>query len=206
MDEFALVESTYDKIATEYTNRYGDSPFIMQNIGKFSTLMRPKGKILDLGCGSGRAMKHFIEKGFSVVGIDFSEGMLKLARERVPQADLRKMNMNKLKFPDGNFDGIWSNFTLLHVPTREIQVVLNECFRVLKPKGIFFISTGVGTDEEGVEEEWLKKGEKMFFNSLSKESLTKHLINAGFKIETIGVEEDAPENDDHPILYIYARK
>jgi ubiquinone/menaquinone biosynthesis C-methylase UbiE len=179
---------------------------MLKNIDKFSAMMALNGKILDLGCGSGRAMKHFIEKGFSVVGIDFSEEMLKLARKRVPQADLQKMDMRKLKFPDESFDGIWSNFTLLHVPAREIPTVLNECFRVLKPNGIFFVSVGVGIDQEGVEEEWLKKGEKMFFNSMSKESLTKYLITAGFTVETIGVEEDAPENDDHLILYIYARK
>jgi ubiquinone/menaquinone biosynthesis C-methylase UbiE len=206
MDEFALVENTYNKIANQYTNRYGDSSFIMRNIDKFSKLLPLKGKILDLGCGSGRAMKHFMDRGFDVVGIDFSEGMLKLARERISHANLRKMNMRKLEFVAESFDGIWSNFSLLHVPNREIQIVIKECFRVLKPNGIFYIAVGSGNDQESIEDEWLKKGEKMFFNSISKESLRAHLTVAGFKIEEINVEEDAPENDDHPILYLYARK
>jgi ubiquinone/menaquinone biosynthesis C-methylase UbiE len=206
MDEFTLVEDTYNKIATEYTNRYGDSPLFMRCVNRFSKLMPIKGKLLDLGCGSGRAAKHFIKKGFTVVGIDFSEEMLKIAREKVPHADFQKMDMRKLKFPSQSFDGIWSNFSLLHIPKREIKIVLDECFRVLKPNGIFYGAVSLGADQEGVEAEWLKEGEKMFFHGMSKEGLKKYLTSAGFSIKEIAVKQDPSENDNTPILYTFAIK
>ncbi len=206
MDEHSIVKNTYNQIAKDYTERYGDSPFLLEQLEKFSSKIPSKGKILDLGCGSGRATRHFIAKRFSVIGIDFSEGMLGLARKRLPDADFRCMDIKNLDFPDKFFDGVWSCFSLLHIPKREIKTILDECWRVLKKGGILYISVSLGKGREGFQEEWLKKGTKMFFYGMSKNGLIKHLLASKFSIEEIGIKKDTPENDNIPILYVFAKK
>ncbi len=169
-------------------------------------MLPSRAKVLDLGCGSGRASQHLLDKELSVTGIDFSQEMLKLAEKRVPGVNFQKMDMRKLTFPDGAFDGVWTSFSLIHIPRKEIKQVLGECRRVLKNNGVIFVSTSLGEEKEGLEDEWLKKGLKMFFYRMSQKGLQNHLQSAHFKIEEIAVKRDALENEDTPILYAFARK
>lgn len=205
MDSYIAVKGIYNQIAEEYTRRYGYSPFLLKNVKKFSSKIAAGGRVLDLGCGSGRALKLFAEKGFTTVGIDFSDAMLQLAKKLVLGASLKKMDIRQLEFPDASFDGIWSCFSLLHIPKRDIRTVFSGLRRVLKPGGVLFVAVSLGNEEEGFEDEWLKKGTKMFFYNMSKEGLVKHLEAARFSIEEIGTEIDSEENGDNPILYAYAR-
>lgn len=205
MDPYITIKGIYNQIAEAYTKRYGYSPFLLKNVKKFSSKLAAGGRVLDLGCGSGRALKLFVEKGFTVVGIDFSDAMLRLAKKLALGASLKKMDIRQLEFPDASFDGIWSCFSLLHIPKRDIGAVLSGLRRVLKPEGGLFVAVSLGDEKEGFEDEWLKKGTKMFFYKMSKKGLVKHLKAAGFSIEEIGTEIDSEENGDNPILYAYAR-
>lgn len=205
MDSYIAIKDIYNQIAEAYAKRYGYSLFLLRNAKKFSSKLPSGGRVLDLGCGSGRALKLFTEKGFTVVGIDFSEAMLRLAKKLVLGASLKKMDIRQLEFPDASFDGIWSCFSLLHIPKRDIGAVLSGLRRVLKPGGVLFVAVSLGNEEEGFEDEWLKKGTKMFFYKMSKKGLLKHLEAAGFSIEEIATEIDSEENGDRPILYAYAK-
>lgn len=205
MDPDTTIKDTYNQIAKKYTKRYGYSPFLLKNVKKFSSKLAAGGRVLDLGCGSGRALKLFVEKGFTVVGVDFSDAMLGFAKKLVLGASLKKMDIRQLEFPDASFDGIWSCFSLLHIPKRDIGTVLSGLRRVLKPGGLLFVAVSLGNEEEGFEDEWLKKGTKMFFYKMSKKGLVKHLKETRFSIEEIGIEIDSEENEDCPILYAYAK-
>src|SRR5438309_681986 len=44
------------------------------------------GLVVDVGCGSGIAAQHFVQRGYDVVGIDASRAMIRLARARAPHA------------------------------------------------------------------------------------------------------------------------
>lgn len=205
MDPYTTIKDVYNQIAKKYTKCYGYSPFLLRNVKKFSSKIPLGGRVLDLGCGSGRALKLFVEKGFTVVGIDFSDAMLGLTKKLVLGASLKKMDIRQLEFPDASFDGIWSCFSLLHIPKRDVGTVFSGLRRVLEPGGVLFVAVSLGNEEEGFEDEWLKKGAKMFFYKMSKEGLAKHLKKARFSIEEIGTEIDLEENEDCPILYAYAK-
>ena len=56
------------------------------------------GKILDLGCGNGRAVKYFIDSGFQGVGVDVSDKMLELARRHIPKGVFFKKEFTKINF------------------------------------------------------------------------------------------------------------
>ena len=64
----------------------------------------PGSRLLDLGCGAGTAMLLAAKRGATVTGIDASDGMLAYARDRLPDADLRDGEIERLPYPDGSFD------------------------------------------------------------------------------------------------------
>ena len=61
-------------------------------------------RVLDVGCGSGVALRVAAELGAEVYGLDASEALLEIARRRVPDADLRLGDMGSLPFENGFFD------------------------------------------------------------------------------------------------------
>ena len=94
----------------------------------------PHDHVLDLGCGPGNLLEKL--NGERVVGVDLSDSLLELARERtknLPHVRVVKGNAEKLDFPDNTFDRVVCSEVLEH--TRNPDVVLNEMARVTKPGG-----------------------------------------------------------------------
>jgi ubiquinone/menaquinone biosynthesis C-methylase UbiE len=55
-------------------------------------------RMLDVGCGAGLALVLAVERGATVSGLDVSLGLLGVARDRLPEADLRDGDMESLPF------------------------------------------------------------------------------------------------------------
>ena len=64
----------------------------------------PGQRVLEVGCGTGVFLRAAAACGAVVSGIDASDGLLELARARVPEADLRRADMQHLPFADASFD------------------------------------------------------------------------------------------------------
>ena len=90
-------------------------------------------KVLDLGTGTGVAVAAILERGASVVGIDFSETMIAEARRILPQVDFRVASAETLPFDDGSFDAVVANGVLHHLA--EPDRALEEAHRVLAREG-----------------------------------------------------------------------
>jgi SAM-dependent methyltransferase len=63
-------------------------------------------RVLDVGCGSGLALVLAARRGAAVSGVDISPGLLGVARDRLPDADLREGDMESLPFGDAAFDAV----------------------------------------------------------------------------------------------------
>ena len=61
--------------------------------------------VVDVGCGAGRAVAELTEQGAGVIGIDISDQMIALARERWPRGEFRAGDANALAFGDGQAAG-----------------------------------------------------------------------------------------------------
>ena len=89
--------------------------------------------ILDLGCGKGRFLKHFVKHCSSATGIDISDKLIDHARKNVPDADFVVGSATKLPFDNESFDLVYSIETFEHIP--DIESAISEIHRVLKPGG-----------------------------------------------------------------------
>jgi tRNA (uracil-5-)-methyltransferase TRM9 len=132
-------EKVWDKIAGLWKNyRYRISP----SVEKF--LSGKKGKILDIGCGSGRNIKEI--KGVEWYGVDFSKEMLKFAESLMEKkglsVNLKKSNAEGLPFEDNYFDSILSVAVLHCIDSIDKRkTAIKEIYRVLKPGSEAFISS-----------------------------------------------------------------
>jgi len=95
------------------------------------------GKVLEVGVGTGKNLPYYA-KNIDLTAIDFSPGMLEIARNKKPEVDLKayklyEMDVQDLKFEDNTFDTIISTFVFCTVP--DPIVGLKEVYRVLKPEG-----------------------------------------------------------------------
>jgi SAM-dependent methyltransferase len=100
--------------------------------------LRGDERILDVGCGPGRYYNYLLEKhpDVSYIGLDFSGGMMEghKANDRLVRAP-----MHEIPFPDDSFDIVMANHVMYLAP--DVDAVLQETKRVLKPGGLFITST-----------------------------------------------------------------
>jgi SAM-dependent methyltransferase len=97
--------------------------------------------VLDAGCGVGYGTAHLGQIAASVVGVDQDEGAIAYARERYarPNVEFRVGNLLDLDLPDASFDVVCSFETIEHVA--DADALLVELTRVLRPAGVFLVST-----------------------------------------------------------------
>ncbi len=144
----------------------------------------PKGKVLEIGSGSGRDAAALISMGYDYFGIDASEGLLGVARRRNPEARFELMDVEELRLPEDNFDGFWAAASLLHIPKEKIDNVLVNIKKVVKSSGVGFISLKKG---EGEKEE---KSTGRWFSYYSQEGFRDILERNSFAIEGIRIRQD----------------
>ena len=97
----------------------------------------PHGRLLEVGCGSGRMLKSMQDKGWDVVGVDPDPIAIKNAKSMgliVYQGILADQ-----KFEDDSFDAIALSHVIEHVPNP--LDLLKECERILKPGGHLVLIT-----------------------------------------------------------------
>lgn len=98
----------------------------------------PSGTALDAACGTGRYSTFLAERGHDVIGVDQSEAMLDLARQKLPAADFRRGDLTALPLPGNSVDAVVCALALVHVA--DLSSALGEFARVLRPAGRLIIS------------------------------------------------------------------
>lgn len=168
-------------------------------------------RILDLGCGTGRHIYHLASAGFYTVGLDISPTGLKLTQARLvgdrlganlTLADFRA----PLPFEEGSFDGVFSTQVVHHALKTQVQLAVDEIFRVLVPGGMAFVTVS-GKLDEGVEFEEVEKGTYIPLSG-DEAGLQHHIFTPETAAETFQafeIEEISIRADGH-VIVVWGRK
>jgi 2-polyprenyl-6-hydroxyphenyl methylase / 3-demethylubiquinone-9 3-methyltransferase len=131
--------ATDDPVALLRAESRLTAPWIVSQISNKTTTSTTK--ILDLGCGAGFLSNELAKEGFKVTGFDLSQESLTVAKNHDSTKTVQYIqgNANLLPFEDASFDVICCMDFLEHV--EDINPILKEVSRVLKPGGKFFFHT-----------------------------------------------------------------
>lgn len=206
MDKSKLAVSTYEKIADIYTKQYFNDLTDTPYIDKFLEKLPDGASILDIGSGPGQFTKYMMDKGFQVIGVDFSNEMLATAQKMVPDGNFQQADMRNLPFGDSEFDGLLVAYSLIHIPSEDIPKTLEGFHKILKPRGYVEIIAQKGEADKVIDEPFMPT-EKMFFNFFTKERLAKFLQDAGFKVDyQLETESQDPDSASDKVIYTIAKK
>lgn len=102
---------------------------------------------LDIGCGTGSVSIPLAERGFKVIAVDHSQEMIKIAREKAinkrvdDKISFVISDAENLCFKDAAFPFVTCQGVVHHIADK--HKMINEIFRILKQKGLFYISEPV---------------------------------------------------------------
>jgi SAM-dependent methyltransferase len=99
----------------------------------------PSARVLELGCGLGRVVKHYHQQGRKITGIERSEVAVATLRAEDPTLDVAVGDATRLDLPDGAVDVLLA-FGLYHNLEHEMQDALVESARILAPGGRFCVT------------------------------------------------------------------
>lgn len=143
---------------------------------RFLSYLNNNSKILDLGCGSGRDSKYFIEKGYDVIAFDGSIELCKIAKKLINK-EVICQNFKDIDY-NNEFNGIWACASLLHLQEQEIFMVIKKCIKALKEDGILYCSFKYG-DFKGYRNE-------RYFTDMTEQNFKKNIATID-KIELIEI-------------------
>jgi ubiquinone/menaquinone biosynthesis C-methylase UbiE len=170
----------YNKIARDYSVSMEEyTPELERK--KFVMLVKKGGKILDVGSAAGRDCIYFNKHGLLVTGVDLSDELLKIARNKAPQIEFIKKDIRNLNFSSDYFDGIWSCAVLLHLKRPEVKTVLAQYYKMLKNQGILMVMVKKGEGEKDIAEK-LSSNETRHFTLFQPEEIENMIVSAGFQI------------------------
>lgn len=136
----------YTEIANFYRKdwRGESSPDLVDKYQVFlETLGKGKKRILDVGCGTGKASLFFSKLGHRVFSLDLSAGMLREAmnqKEDIYDLDGTLANMKRLPFPNSSIDGLWTMAAVVHLSAQDRKTAFGEFYRVVKQDGVLGLS------------------------------------------------------------------
>lgn len=194
--ERALQAVAFDSLGARYSAAFPDKTGQRDCVDWLLSELPPEAKVLDVGCGTGEpTLRQLVDGGLRATAVDLSDGMLRLAREAVPEAELHRMDMYDLATPRaeevwgvphlgpagaGTFDAATAFFSLILLPQAEISAVLGRIRELLCPGGLLTLAM-VEADLDHAPLPFL--GHELKISGYPREELAYTLARAGFTVE-----------------------
>ena len=172
MSEDRQTLDVYDAQAAEYEARVATKG--TPGLDNFVAALPENAHILDLGCGPGLTAKYMIDRGLTVDATDGSDAMVQRARDHGVPA--RQILFHQI---DGHalYDGVFANFSLLHLPRSEMPAMLARLHKLLKSNGVLHIGVKLGMGDA-------RDDLGRFYTYYQQDELEELLTSVGFTLIT----------------------
>ncbi|MBO3742536.1 methyltransferase domain-containing protein [Actinoplanes sp. NEAU-H7] len=180
----------FDQLAEKYQGEHSHNPVQIALVQRLAGLLPAGAAVLDLGCGTGvPTAKLLTESDHQVVGVDISEGMLRVAREQVPAAEFVHADFADLPADFGRFEAATAFFSLLMLSKERIEKSLDLVAGWLKPGGYLAIGM-VNFDGDSLPFEFL--GVPVTVSGYLQDDLAAVVEAHGFTVVSIETVEFVP--------------
>ena len=196
----ASVLTTFEKMAKQYVDYFGDDWEFKKEIEEFSSLFSKKSTIIDLGSGSGYITSFLKEKDLNAIGIDFSKEMTNIAQKRYPSIKFINDDFLNLEnhFQESTIDGAISIYSFYFIPKELLNDFLKHLSYVMKNNAKLYIITIIGEGEKMVITPLMQMNnieEDIYVNYYKREQLIEILNNNNFSVDYIKETSTTDDND-----------
>ncbi len=184
----------YDKITHLWESEDFNRKNGIEQHKRALSFAKNKGRALDVGCGcTGRFIDLLQNEGFSPEGVDVSEKMINLARERHPNIVFHHQDICEWDIEE-TYDFITAWDSIWHIPLKQQEKVLKKLVSSLNKDGVMIFSFG-GTDEQGEHTDNFM-GPEVYYSTLGTNGFLNLLMNLGCIFRHL-------EYDQYPELHTY---
>jgi SAM-dependent methyltransferase len=173
----------YNDIAREFSDTWYENESMLPVLQEFVSLLEEHPRVLDLGCGAGYESMRLKRLGAEVVGIDYSEEPIKIARDRNPDCIFHLMDFKNMDASIGTFDGIAAIASLIHIGESDLDLVFGNIRKVLKPGGYVLLAVvegdGVSAERSRIERNGIRYDRTFYLHK--KARLDTAAKNTGFE-------------------------
>jgi ubiquinone/menaquinone biosynthesis C-methylase UbiE len=188
-DWLADTRTSYDTVATSYADQVRDlldrTPYERSALALFADQVRAAGggPVADVGCGPGRITAHLRDLGVDAFGIDLSPAMIEVARRQHAGIRFEVGSMTDLDLADASVAGLVAWYSLIHIPDDQIDAVLAQFRRVLRPGGPLLLTFHVGDESLLKTQGYGGHPMKLHVHKRAPGKLAHWLAAAGFTVE-----------------------
>lgn len=186
----------------DYYNNHADEYFARTSQVEFGYVYErflryvPKGgRIMDLGCGSGRDVKWFCDHGYEAYGLDASEELVELARKEFGVD--ASVGLIEDWIAEEPFDGLWCCAALMHLDDESIARFFMNVKHNLKTIGALLLSTKSGI-ETG------RDAQGRYFRDFNEQEIYKLAEKNGMSVEELWYTEDKLRRDSFRWMNVIA--
>jgi SAM-dependent methyltransferase len=210
-DTSAEVQKAYNEWVHQYDTNANSTRDLNAKVLRQQPFDLATKTVLEIGCGTGFNTLWLADRAQFVVGVDISEGMLRKARHRLGEQNVRLLQADITKpWPlEQAFDLIVANLVLEHV--KEFEHVFDEAHRVLRPGGLLYIGElhpykqlqGVRAKYRNVE-----TGEEVLVPAFCHH-MSEYInegIEAGFTLRRMGEWQNDADTDLRLLTLLFERR
>lgn len=200
-DPKRVVRDGYDEIASRY-EAWSDVGVRGKYLRVVEGLTTPGARVLDLGCGTGRHATARLATRFETVGVELSRVSAAIGKTRIPSARFVVGDMATVGFRPRAFSAVTAFFSLIHVPRRDHEAVVEGVRSWLPSGGVFAVTMNAG---DAFEEDGELLGVPMYWSGWSRHDNLALLEGAGFHIEQATDETEIEDGIPVTHLWVLAR-
>ena len=180
MDNKEIVRETYNLIAKKYFDEYFEDARDEFFYKQFADMIS-KGKILDLGCGYGKATQWFCENGFDCVGYDISEQMIELGLKQNPDLNLQCADITNIPLQYKKADGAIYAYSFFHLTKDQGISSLKSLNKNIKDQGLVMLMLQYGEGEEFCAEPFMPQKQN-YIKYYTLQEISEILEQCGFEV------------------------
>lgn len=206
-----LTRTAYDTVADLYADTFTatepEQPLELAMIDHFVALLGHRPRVLDAGCGAGRMLPWLAARGCRPEGVDLSPGMVRRARTDHPAYPCTVGSLSELPLADAEFDGVFSWYSTIHSPDVDLDRMLSEMARVLRPGGHLLLAFQVGDGVRDIGRGFAAYGHQvtLYRHHRSVEAVASRLDRRGMRV-VARLERDPLGSEGEPQAVVIARR